>query len=72
MSQSQKNLYRRQVATILAHLLAKYTASEECVHCEDGPLFQDTCNFVSLRHELQTFVDFLRDACRYSEICGME
>lgn len=72
MSQSQKNLYRRQVATILAHLLAKFPASEECVHYDDGPLFQDTCNFVGLRHELQSFVDFLRDACKYSELCEME
>lgn len=71
MSQSEKNGYRKQVATILAHMIAKWSVSEDCVNCEDDTLLQDHCNFVGLRNELQSFVNFLWDSCRYSEICNM-
>lgn len=67
----KKREWRRTVAALMKHLLAKYPVSEEFVHCEqDSPFFEDSCMFVGLRHELSEFREFLLNLNRYEDICS--
>lgn len=67
---------KHQVA-ILENLAKKYTPSKECVDVEPGhPLFEDSCNYVGLHHELLKLIGCMQQMIEYNEIimkeCGDE
>lgn len=57
-----RNRHRAQVATLIRGVLDMHPYSEDCVKCDtDNPFFNDSCNFVTLHHELRTLVDTLEN-----------
>lgn len=63
-----RNRDRAQVATLIRSTLDKYPYSQECVECSTGnPLFNDSCNFVGLHHELMKLADTLNNMVEYEK-----
>lgn len=63
-----RNRDRAIVATLLRNLLAKFPYSKACVYCgTDNPLFDDSCNFVELHHELSHMADTLDKMVEYEK-----
>lgn len=67
----KKREWRRTVANLLKHLLAKYPISDEFKVCSgDNEFFEDSRNFSDLRVELNEFKNFLLNLNKYEEICS--
>lgn len=57
-----RNRDRAQVATLIRGVLDMHPYSKDCVECDtDSPFFNDSCNFVTLHHELRTLADTLEN-----------
>lgn len=64
----QKNHYMKHQVAILDAIIKKYEPSDLCVHLPtDHELFEDSCNFIGLRHEIFELKNTLENMIRYNE-----
>ena len=63
----QKNQYMRHMAAVLRKINDKYKPSQKCILLEPGnELFDDSCNFVALNHEISHLIETLDNMCKYN------
>ena len=64
----QKNNYMKHQVAILETIIRKYKPSDLCVKTSpDNELFEDTCNYVGLHHEIFELKTTLENMIRYNE-----
>lgn len=62
--------WRKQFAAILDDIMKNHPYSQECVDCStENQLYDDSCNFVGIHHELVELRNLLLRLNRYEEIC---
>lgn len=61
--------FKRQISSLLSKILDKHQVSAECLNCiPDNPLFDTTCDYVDLRHDIFTLSETLRRMADYQEM----
>lgn len=71
MTRKEKIEWRDQMATILREILRKCPVSDAFVHVgTDAEFFDDSCNFVALRHEICELASTLERINAYSKMLG--
>lgn len=69
MTRKEKIEWRAQMATILRQILEKCPVSDGFVQCDSSSeFFDDSCNFVLLRHEISKLAGTLESINAYSKM----
>lgn len=65
----EKKAWLEKTANIIEEIVRRYPYSDALVHLEPkDPLFDDSCHYIGLVHELKDFATTLRGMVRFSEL----